>query len=212
MTIGNMSLNDFLDALASKQSTPGGGGAAALTGSQAAALLSMVINFTLGNKKYADVHAAMTGHLETSEDLRQKLLTLADDDAAAFAEVAAGYAMPRGSDEEKRARTAAIQEALKVATRVPMATAERCLDVLRLVEPVAAQGNTNVVSDAATALYLADAALRAAVVNVNINLKSIKDEAFVTHAATQRDHLLSEAAAAIDAGRAACQQSLGFDL
>lgn len=212
MTTGATTIAAFLDALASKQSTPGGGGAAALTGSQAAALLSMVINFTLGNKKYADVQAAMTGYLATSEALRAGLLALADEDAAAFAGVSAGYALPKESDAEKAARTAAIQNALKVAARVPMSTAERCVDVLRLVAPVAAQGNTNVVSDAATALYLADAGLRAAVVNININLKFIKDEGFVAQAAAQRDALLADAAGAIAAGKAACQESLGIEL
>lgn len=212
MTTGATTIAAFLDALASKQSTPGGGGAAALTGSQAAALLSMVINFTLGNKKYADVQAAMAGYLATSEALRAGLLALADEDAAAFAGVSAGYALPKESDAEKAARTAAIQNALKVAARVPMSTAERCVDVLRLVAPVAAQGNTNVVSDAATALYLADAGLRAAVVNININLKFIKDEGFVAQAAAQRDALLADAAGAIAAGKAACQESLGIEL
>lgn len=212
MTTGEMSIAAYLDALASKQSTPGGGGAAALTGSQAAALLSMVINFTLGNKKYADVQAAMTGYLATSEQLRRQLLALADEDAAAFESVSAVYAMPKQTEAEKAARSDALQAALIGAARVPIATAERCLDVLRLAEPVAAQGNSNVVSDAATALYLADAALRAAVVNVNINLKFIKDEGFVTRAAIQRDALLADAAAAIAAGKAACQQSLGIDL
>ncbi|MCC6166695.1 MAG: cyclodeaminase/cyclohydrolase family protein [Caldilineaceae bacterium] len=212
MTIGEMSIAAYLNALASKQSTPGGGGAAALTGSQAAALLSMVINFTLGNKKYADVHAVMTGHLAASEQLRRQLLALADEDAVAFEAVSAVYAMPKETEVEKTARGDALQAALIGAARVPMATAERCLDVLRLAEPVAAQGNSNVVSDAATAIYLADAALRAAVVNVNINLKFIKDEGFVTRAAIQRDALLMDAAAAIAAGKVACQRSLGIDL
>lgn len=212
MTIGEMSIAAYLNALASKQSTPGGGGAAALTGSQAAALLSMVINFTLGNKKYADVHAVMTGHLAASEQLRRQLLALADEDAVAFEAVSAVYAMPKETEVEKTARSDALQAALIGAARVPMATAERCLDVLRLAEPVAAQGNSNVVSDAATAIYLADAALRAAVVNVNINLKFIKDEGFVTRAAIQRDALLMDAAAAIAAGKVACQRSLGIDL
>lgn len=211
-TTGAATIAAYLDALASKQSTPGGGGAAALTGSQAAALLSMVINFTLGNKKYADVQAAMTGYLATSEQLRGQLLALADNDAAAFAAVSAVYAMPKETDAEKAARSDALQAALIGAARVPMATAERCLDVLRLVEPVTAQGNGNVVSDAATALYLAEAGLRAAVVNVNINLRFIKDDEFNTHAATQRDALLTDAAAAIAAGKAACRERLEIDL
>ena len=104
---------DFLDALASGQSTPGGGGAAALTGSEAAALLSMVINFTVGKKKYAAVEEAFQGYLTRTEALRSELLALADDDVAAFNGVAACYGMPKATDDEKAARTAAMQAAPK---------------------------------------------------------------------------------------------------
>ncbi len=212
MTTGDMSIAAFLDALAAKQSTPGGGGAAALTGSQAAALLSMVINFTLGNKKYAEVEATMQELLAQSEGLRRELLALADEDVAAFNRVAACYSMPRSTDEEKAARTATLQEALKGAARVPFTTAERCLAILRLVDPVAAQGNTNVVSDAATALYLAEAALRSAIINVNINLKFIKDSGFVDDMAARRDQLLAAAQQAAAAGKATCEKVLEIGL
>jgi methenyltetrahydrofolate cyclohydrolase len=209
---GAMTVGGFLDALAAKQSTPGGGGAAALTGAQAAALLSMVVNFTLGNKKYADVQEAMTEHLAASEALRRELLQLADADVTAFNGVTACYAMPKESDAEKAARTAALQQALVVATGVPMTTAHRALAVMRLVAPVGKMGNTNVVSDAAVALYLAEAALKAAVVNVNINLKFIKDEAFVRTATTELEQLLADADAAAVAGKEACMVPLGFEL
>lgn len=207
-TTGAMTIGDFLDQLAAKQSTPGGGGAAALTGGQAAALLSMVINFTLGNKKYAAVEAVMQGYLEQSETLRHALLALADQDVAAFNAVAACYAMPKATDNEKTIRTAALQTALKRAAQTPFTTAERCLEVMRLVEPVGRQGNTNVVSDAATALYLAQAALQSALVNVNINLKFIKDEAFVADYTTRRDTLLADAATVYAKGKAACEAVL----
>jgi formiminotetrahydrofolate cyclodeaminase len=212
MPTGELTIAGFLDALAARQSTPGGGGAAALTGSQAAALLSMVVNFTLGNPKYAEVQTEMAAHMAESERLRRELLALADADEAAFAQVAACYAMPKASDAEKAARTAALQRALQAAAEVPMTTAARCLSVLQLVEPVGLKGNTNVTSDAAVALYLAGAALRSALVNVNINLKFIKDADFVRRAGEQRDRLLADAAAAEVAGKAACQQILGFDL
>lgn len=208
MTTGATSIGDFLDALAAKQSTPGGGGAAALTGSQAAALLSMVVNFTLGNKKYADVEATMQDLLAQTEALRADLLALADEDVVAFDRVAACYGMPRSTDEEKAARTKTLQAALKGAARVPFTTAERCLAALQLVEPVAAQGNTNVVSDAATALYLADAALHSAIINVNINLKFIKDSSFVDDMAARRDDLLRDAQQAVAAGKATCEKVL----
>jgi formiminotetrahydrofolate cyclodeaminase len=212
MKTGEMTIADFLDVLAAKQSTPGGGGAAALTGSQAAALLCMVANFTLGAKKYADVQEAMKGYLAQAEALRQRLLALADEDVAAFQGVTACYAMPKESDEEKAARSEALQAALKEAARVPFVTAESALAVMQLAEPVATMGNSNVVSDAAVALYLAEAALHAAIVNVNINLKFIKDGMFVDSYTTARNELLAAAAAALVEGKAACQQVLGIEL
>lgn len=212
MKTGEMTIANFLDALAAKQPTPGGGGAAALTGSQAAALLCMVANFTLGAKKYADVHEEMRGYLAQAEALRLKLLALADEDVAAFNGVSACYAMPKESDSEKAARTEALQAALKEAARVPFVAAEAALEVMKLVSPVAAKGNPNVVSDAAVALYLAEAALRASIVNVNINLKFIKDEQFVKSYTTARNDLLGAAATASIRGKMACQQVLEIEL
>jgi methenyltetrahydrofolate cyclohydrolase len=210
MTTADMSIASFLDAVAARQTMPGGGATAAVTGAQAAALVSMVVNFTLSNKKYQDVEAEMQGYLAQSEALRGAILAQADRDIEAFNAVAAGYAMPRGSEEEKAARSAAIQEALKGATEVPFVLAEQCVALLRLIEPVARQGNTNVVSDAATALHLAQGAFDSALVNVNINLKALKDEAFVAQATVRRDALQVEAAQAHAAAKAACIQSLGI--
>lgn len=208
----DITIGTFLDALASHQSTPGGGSAAALCGSHAAALLSMVINFTVGKKKYADVEAEMRATLEKSEELRRQLTALADRDIEAFNAVSACYGMPKETPDEKTARTNAMQEALKDATRVPFQVAEASLEVLKLTEPVAAKGNRNVVSDAATALYLADAALRSAIINVNINFKFIKDPDFVTDWTTKRDSLLQDASVAYDRGKMACEQTLDLEL
>jgi len=210
MQTGDLTIHTFLDALAARESTPGGGGAAALTGAQAAALVSMVINFTIGNKKYMAVEGAMQSYLEQSEALRQELLTLADRDVEAFTAVSACYGMPRATAEEKSARTAAMQRALKGAAAVPFLTAEKALALMKLAEPVARDGNTNVVSDAATALYLAHSALQSALINVNINLKFIKDEAYVATWTTKRDALLAETATAYAATRAACEATLGI--
>ncbi len=204
-------LGGFLDALAAKQSTPGGGGAAALTGSQAAALVSMVANFTLGRKKYADVQEAMEATLAQSEALRAELLHLVDRDAEAFGAVMEAYGLPRTTDDEKSARANAIQQAMKGATDVPLTVTRKCVEVLRLIETVA-RGNSNVVSDAAAALYLARAAIDTAIVNVNINLKVIRDDAFVQPASQRRDALFSEAKAAYKVAKAACEQTLEIDL
>lgn len=202
------SVGAFLDALASGESTPGGGGASALTGSQAAALVSMVIRFTVGKKKYADVEAEMQDYLTKSEALREELLALADGDVDAFNAVVATYSMPKSTDEEKAARTAAMQSALKGAMEVSVAIAEASLAVIRLTEPVGAKGNSNVVSDAATAAYLGYAGLRGALINVNINLKFIKDEAYVAKWSAKRDALVQEADGAFARGRDACAETL----
>jgi len=212
MDVAKMTTTEFLDVLAAGQSTPGGGGAAALTASQAAALVSMVINFTVGRKKYADVEAEMLRCLARSEALRTQLLAEVDADAAAFDAVSATYTMPKETDEEKAARTAALQKALKHAAEVPFGVAEACLEIMRLAEPVGAKGNTNVVSDAASALYLAYGALKCALVNVNINLKFIKDEAFVAEWSNKTEQMLADADTAYAAAKRAIEGTLGVAL
>jgi formiminotetrahydrofolate cyclodeaminase len=202
-------IQEFLDALAAEQSTPGGGGAAALTGSQAAALLSMVINFTKGRAKYAAVEEEMQQYLQHSEKLRQELYELINKDAEAFEAVAACYSMPRGTEEEKAARTEALQQAMRGATEVPYRIGEKCLTLLKLAKPIAEKGNSNVVSDAATAAHLAFGALLSALVNVNINLKYIKDEAYTAEWGTKADKLVSTAQMAYNEARAACSHALG---
>ena len=209
---GQAPVSTFLDALAARQSTPGGGGAAALTGSQAAALVSMVINFTIGAKRYAGVQEDMQKYLVHSEELRSALLELADRDVEAFQAVSACYGMPKSTDDEKAARTAAMQSALKTAAQVPFETAQRCLDVMRLVEPVGTKGNVNVVSDAAAAMFLAIAAFRSALVNVDINLKFIRDEDFVQEWTAKRNELASQFESAAARAKQACEQTLEISL
>lgn len=206
------SIGSFLDQLAAKQSTPGGGGAAALSGAQAAALVSMVINFTIGNKKYADVEDDMQTYLAQSESLRQKLTELADRDVEAFNAVSACYGMPKSTDDEKAARTAAMQKALKGAAEVPFEIAQSCLDVMKLAGPVGEKGNANVVADAASALHIANAGLYSAFVNVNINLKYIKDDEYVKEWSTAHDNLVSEAVDFYTSGKAACAKTLGIEI
>ncbi len=202
----------FTEMLSAQTSTPGGGGAAALSGAMAASLVSMVIAFTVGKKKYAEVESELRAHAAATEALRIELLGLADADVQAFVAVTATYGMPKETDEEKEARTAAMQVALKGAARIPFVTAERCLQVIERAEPVGAKGNPNVVSDAATAVYLAHAALLAAIANVNINLKSIKDEAFVEEWSAEVAKLLARATRATEVALDACSNTLGVAL
>jgi formiminotetrahydrofolate cyclodeaminase len=174
-----MRVTEFVDALASKEAVPGGGSGAALAGALAAALVSMVCNLTIGKKGYEDVDAPMTELLAKSEALRRELPQLLEADTQVYSRVMAAYRLPRKSDEEKAAREAAMQEALKEAAQVPLTIAERCSQVVDLALPAAEMGNQWAVSDAGVGVLVAEAAMRAALLNVTINLASIKDAGFV---------------------------------
>ena len=180
LELTGLSLEEFLDRLASGAPTPGGGAAAALTGALAAALVSMACNLTLGRDKFADVEPQIRGVLERSEELRAYLRSGVPADAAAFEAVMAAYRLPRGSEAEQARRSAAIQEATREAALPPLEVAERCASVLSLADELVPICNPNGVSDVAVAALLAGTAIEEAAANVEINLRSIDDERFVT--------------------------------
>ena len=191
-------LQTFLDQLASKASTPGGGSAAAIMGAMGAALVSMVVNLTVGKKKYEDVEAEMRGFLAQSEDLRARLTHMVQADVDVFDKVMAAYGMARETEAEKAARSEAIQAALKEATDVPLACAQLCADVIELCRPVAEKGNLNVISDAGVAVLAAHAALRSAALNVYINIGGIRDQEFVNDRRNKLEFVLSGAGVATE--------------
>src|SRR5918912_1366091 len=135
--IENMSVQTFLDQLASRESTPGGGSAAAIMGAMGAALVSMVCNLTIGKKNYAAVEGDLKEVLQESEELRQRLTGMVSDDVRVFNQVMSAYGMSRDTEEQKSARGAAIQAALKDATEVPLACAKACAEVIDLYEAAA---------------------------------------------------------------------------
>jgi len=180
----------FLDALASSSPAPGRGSAAALSGALGAALVSMVCHLTLGKAKYADVQDDISALVEKSEALRYLLIDLLEADVEVYTGVSRAYKLPRKTPEAKAARTAAIQEALKEAAKVPMQVAEACVQVLDLCTPAAELGNVNAVSDAGVAALLAEAGLRSAALNVIININAIKDATFSDALRDELDALL----------------------
>ena len=187
-------VQSFLDELASKASTPGGGSAAAIMGAMGAALVSMVANLTVGKKNYEDVDAEMQSLLADSEKLRDQLTDMIKADVDVFGQVMAAYGMAKETDEEKSARSTAIQAALKAATDVPLDCARLCAEVIRLCQPMAEKGNTNVISDAGVAVLAAEAALRSAALNVYINIGGIKDQDFAEDRRAQLEALLEGSA------------------
>ena len=169
-------LKTYSDALASGEATPGGGSAAALAGALGAALNSMVANFTVGKDKFADVEEDVQRLLAESERLRGELERLTQADTEAYGQVAAAQKMSRETDEQKAARRAAMQEALKAAAEVPRAAVRACHGVLEVAGEMVEKGNPNLITDVGVAAKFALAAMECAALNVEINLAYIKDE------------------------------------
>jgi len=176
--IKDKSIEVFLGELASMSATPGGGSAAALMGAQAAALVSMVCNLTIGKPKYAAVAEDMKILLMRSETLRLELLEMIKADVDVFNKLMNCYGLVKATDEEKAERSLQIQAVLKEATLVPLACAKACSGVLLLSKEAAEKGNVNVVSDAGVAVMSAYAGLKSAALNVYINAGSLKDRDF----------------------------------
>lgn len=184
---------EFLTALASSAPAPGGGGGAAMAGALAAALASMVANLTIGKEKFAQQEPEVKALLEETEEERQRLLRLVEDDAAVFNSFMSCYKLPKATEEEKAARTAAIRSAAKEAAEVPLAIARASYKVLTLAERLVRIGNPGVITDGACSALLARAALRCAEYNVRINLGLTKDEAYNQSVQEELNNLLKTA-------------------
>lgn len=208
-TYAEHTIQEFADVLASSASMPGGGTAAALAGALGAALASMVSNVTIGKEKYKDVEAELQALLPRTEELRGKLLQMMDADADSYTKMMAAYRLPRETEEQKAARTTAIQEATIYATRVPLEMMELCAQVVGLALPVAEKGNLNAVTDAGCGALLAEAALNCAAFNVKINLRSIKDAAFASEARGTLEQLSSHTRQMKDRVVAVVDQRIG---
>jgi formiminotetrahydrofolate cyclodeaminase len=164
----------FLSQLAARVPAPGGGATAAVHAAQSAALLAMVARYSDG-PKYAE-HAELIDRVRTESDaLIEDALALAEDDAAAFGAVADAYQLPRDTDEDKRARTAAIEAALAAAAKPPADVVLASLRLAQLSEELLPAGNRNVITDVGAAAEAARAAGVTAALNIEVNLRGIKD-------------------------------------
>ena len=190
--LSTITCGTFLEELASKAPTPGGGAASALCGAVAAALTAMLANLTVGKAGSEENEQQTAQIIAAAGKLREELTALADDDAAVFGKFMAAYKMPKTTDEEKAARTAAIQQAA-VAADVPMQIAEKSMEVLLLARKIIVIGNPNAISDGTVSAIVARAALRSALYNVKINLGLIKDAAYVEQAAAKMQTLEAKA-------------------
>ena len=188
----DMSITEFGRVLASNSPAPGGGSVAALSGMLGASLVSMVCRLTIGKHGY-EAHSDEASEILTqSEALSESLLNRIDLDTEAFIGVMAAYKMPKESADQKAARAEAIQQGYRSAIQSPLGIAHECLQVLQLAEGLLGKSNANALSDLGVAGQQAFAGLEGALMNVKINLPSIKDEGFVSAAAGDIAALLND--------------------
>ena len=192
MKFADMTLAQFLDALASPDPTPGGGTASAVAGAMGTSLLVMVTGLAKSNTNSDDEKAALAAARQALQPLAATLAALAAADAAAFDEVMGAYRLPKASDDEKTVRSAAIQKALQGATTAPLQTLRACAAAMAQAGTVAAAGNRSAVSDVGVAIGLLEAAAGGAEANVRINLGSVRDLQFTSAASDETGRLVSE--------------------
>jgi formiminotetrahydrofolate cyclodeaminase len=185
-------IDEFLKVLASDSPTPGGGSVAALNGALGCALLEMVCDLTLSKDKFQEVWPDLQPIKIELEKLREELADSIDRDAKAYDLVTSAFKMPKATDEEKAARKDAIQTAMMTAAETPKATARYIHQALRMAKDVAEKGNPNVLSDAGVGAACLLAAMHAALMNIAINLGSIKDDAYTHQMKIEMDFLRKE--------------------
>ena len=204
----SMTVERFVDEVSSSSPAPGGGSVAALAGSLGAALAAMVANLTVGKAGYESAWESSSALAERAQSLKAKLLAAVDDDTRAFDEVLAAMRLPKATDAEKKARADAIAAAYEKATAVPLATARMCLEAIDLAAEAAATGNRNSASDAGVGALLARAGVESAILNVRINLPSVREGAFKSACIAEIAEFQSRAASGLARTLAAVEASL----
>jgi methenyltetrahydrofolate cyclohydrolase len=175
----NQPVRDLLASFRSGDPTPGGGSAAALAGAIGASLFAMVAGLPKNKAATAEDAARLKAAGERCTALADELSTLIDTDAASYDLVMAAYRKPKGTDEEKAARSAAIQDAMREAIAAPLAVMRACAAAAEQGVVVAGLGNPSAASDGQVGFELLGAALRGAKLNVETNLGSVKDAGYV---------------------------------
>lgn len=169
---------DFADETASESPAPGGGSIAAYMGALGAALAAMVANLSSHKAGWDDRWEEFSDWAVKGQQIKEDLLLLVDEDTIAFNKVMDAFGLPKGSDEEKAARTAAIQDGTRYATDVPFRTMQRSFDAFEVIKAMAVDGNPNSVSDAGVGALCARSAVMGAFLNVKINAAGLKDKTF----------------------------------
>lgn len=192
MKLTARSVSDLLAAFRSPDPTPGGGSAAALAGAVGASLLAMVAALAKPRTSSDDDVARLADAGARCAALAVQLEALIDQDTDAYDLVVNAYRLPKATDEEKAARGASIQRALTAATEAPLEVMRRCAEALALAPTVDQLGNQNAASDVTVAIAMLRAGLLGAKANVEINLGSVKDGAYVERVRAECSRLASQ--------------------
>ena len=193
MKLADQTVTSFVDLMSSDAPAPGGGSAAALEGALGAALTAMVCALTQGKKKYAEFAELTATVGEKAQVLKVQYVDVIDRDTEAFNAVSAVFAMPKDTDEEKTARSAAMQEALKGCTKTPFEMMELAVKALELTDSIVGKSNASAASDLGCAALSLKAAIQGAWLNVLINIGGLKDQAFADQYRKNGEALLAKA-------------------
>ncbi|HPR58982.1 MAG TPA: glutamate formimidoyltransferase [Bacteroidales bacterium] len=185
--LAGMNLREFANETASESPAPGGGSISAYVGALGVSLGTMVANLSSHKRGWDERWEEFSGWAEKGQILKDELLLLVDEDTRAFNRIMDAFGLPKGTEEEKKARTQAIQEASKYAMEIPLRVMKKSFESLEIIKAMALIGNPNSVSDAGVGALCALTAVRGAFLNVKINASGIQDHDFI-------DKIISEAA------------------
>lgn len=181
MKLIDMTAKDYLDVLKSHAPAPGGGSASALSGAQGLALMLMVADLTLSKDKYQAYHQLCQQIKEAGLPLYNSLAEAMDRDTDAYNQVFEAYKLPKETEEEKAARSQAIQAANLLATQVPFEVMSQAYEGLKLVSKLVNHSNSNAASDLGVAASCLETAVKGAWLNVSINLPGVKEPTKAKH-------------------------------
>jgi formiminotetrahydrofolate cyclodeaminase len=178
-SLKSLTIEDFANILASNSPAPGGGSVAALCAGYSSSLSSMVFSLTTGKKFYLEydekIRKDIDDGINTANKLKIEFLDMIDEDVTAFNMVMEAFKMPKETLEEKNLRSQRIQESYTLAMEVPLRIARNTINIFDLLDIAVKYGNPNAISDAGVGSCLALTAMESAVLNVSINLNSLKD-------------------------------------
>ncbi len=187
--LANLTVKEFLAKTAGNAPVPGGGSIAALSAAIASALTEMVANLTIGKKKYEDKEEMMKQIAASANNYQMLFIHDIDADSDAYNNVFDAFKLPKETEEEKTERNKQIQETIKIAAEIPMEVARKAYAMMDIISQVAENGNQNAITDACVSMMTARTAVLGAILNVKINLSSLKDEAYIAQMKQECDLL-----------------------